>query len=356
MLVRDRLKAAPSEDALALVYAPRLRAGLKDFAPMLWVHKAHTVMLASQEIIGQEDASALLSAITALENEGLKALSLDPRLEDLFYNVEAFITKRVGIRIAGRLHAGRSRNDLAATIDRMQVRDQVNDLCEASIDLRQCMLEVADRHAESVMPGYTHLKPAQPITFGYYLTAVAGALDRDARRVERVYESTNLCPMGAAALAGTSFPVDRNLMARLLGFDGLLENCLDAVASRDFALELMAASAILTTTISRIASDLYVWQSDEFGLIELSDSIAGTSSIMPQKKNPAPLESAKSRAPQVYGALMAALASSKGAIFSNNGESGLLHGHRARRPDGAALRDLVPRGARYRRRHGKEGR
>lgn len=322
MLVRDRLKTAPSEEAVALMYGPRVEAGRKDFLPMLQVHRAHAVMLARQGIISQEDAAALLGAVQELEQGGLEAVVLDPRLEDLFYNIEAWLTAKVGVRVAGQLHTGRSRNDLTAAIDRMHVRDQVNDLCAAVIELRSAMLELARQHTETVMPGYTHLKPAQPITFGYYLSAVASALERDTLRVERVYESANLSPMGAAAMAGTRFPIDRQLVMRLLSFDGLLENCLDAVASRDFALELMAALALLTTTITRVASDIYTWQTDEFGMVELADAIAGTSSIMPQKKNPQPLESAKGCAPQVYGALMAGLAASKAVTFSNNGESG----------------------------------
>lgn len=322
MLVRERLKTAPSPEAIDLLFGPRLENGLKDFDHMLRVHTAHAVMLATQRIITVDVGAALVVALRELQQGGLESMTLDAKLEDLFYNIEAHITARIGPRVAGQLHTGRSRNDLGATIDRMHVRDHVNEMCATAIVLREALLELAAEHVETVMPGYTHLKPAQPITFGYYLSGIASALERDTRRVERVYEFTNLNPLGAAALAGTSFPIDRDFTTRLLGFDGLLEHCLDAVASRDYALELLAALALLTTTVSRIASDFYVWQADEFGMMELADAIAGTSSIMPQKKNPHPLELAKGRAPQVYGALMASLAATKSAIFSNNGESG----------------------------------
>ena len=322
MFVRERLKTPPSPEAIELLFGPHLQYGLKDFDHMLRVHKAHTVMLVKQNIVTREVGAALIAAIEELQQGGVSLLALDPKLEDLFYNVEAFITSKVGVRVAGQLHTGRSRNDLQATIDRMHGRDYINSISDTVLDLRQSMLNLAAQHTETVMPGYTHLKPAQPISFGYYLSAVANALERDSRRMERVYETVNLCPLGAAALAGTSFPIDRNLTARLLGFDGLIENCLDAVASRDYALELMGALAILTTTLSRLASDLYVWQSDEFGMVELSDAIAGTSSIMPQKKNPKPLEVARARCAKLYGALMAGLGITKGVIFSNNYESG----------------------------------
>ena len=322
MQVRERLKTPPSEKAIALYFGPRLETGLKDFDHMLRVHKAHAVMLVRQGIIAREVGAALVSVIDDLQQGGLSSMTLDPKLEDLFYNIEAHITARVGPRVAGQLHTGRSRNDLSATISRMHARDHALKNWSVAIDLRQATLELAGQHTDTVMPGYTHLKPAQPITFGYYLSAVANALERDTGRIEQAYKSTNLGTMGAAALAGTSFPVDRQFIATLLGFDGLVENCLDCVASRDYVLELMSALAIIATTVSRVATDLYVWQSDEFAMVELADAISGTSSIMPQKKNPHPLEHAKGRSSQVYGALMASLSAIEGSIFTNNGESG----------------------------------
>lgn len=321
-LVRERLKTAPSTEAISLLYGPRLQNDLKDFDHMLRAHLAHTLMLTAQQIIAPDTGTALAREILDLRARGLESMDLDPKLEDLFYNIEAVFTARLGTRVAGQLHTGRSRNDLGATIHRMHAREHVNRICEAVIELRRAMLDVADAHSETIMPGYTHAQPAQPITFGYYLTGVASALERDSRRVERAYETANLCPLGAAALAGTSFPVDRSLTAALLGFDGLLEHCLDAVASRDYAHELVAALALLTTTLSRMAADLYMWQTDEFAMFELGDAISGTSSIMPQKKNPHALEQTKSKAGQVLGALVAMLSSTKAAIFSNNQESG----------------------------------
>jgi argininosuccinate lyase len=322
MLVRERLGTAPSDEAVALIFGPRLERARDDFDPMLRIHRAHAIMLQRQGIIERDVAAAIVSACRDMQQAGLEALALDPKLEDLFYNVEARLTEQLGARVAGQLHTGRSRNDLSATVLRMRVRDSINALHERAIELRDALLDLADAHAETIMPGYTHLKPSQPITFGYYLTGIAAALERDTKRVERSYETTNLNPLGAAAMAGTSFDLDRDLTTALLGFDDVLEHCLDAVASRDFALELIAALSLLTTTITRIATDLYIWQSDEFGMVELADAISGTSSIMPQKKNPHPLEQARGRAPQVYGALITALTATKSTIFSNNQETG----------------------------------
>jgi argininosuccinate lyase len=322
VLVRERLKTAPSGEAIDLLYGPRLQNDLKDFDHMLRVHLAHTVMLTRQGIIEPAVGSALAGALLQLRRAGLPSMTLDPKLEDLFYNVEARLTAELGARVAGQLHTGRSRNDLGATIHRMHAREAVNRACAEAIALRRAILDLASQHTETVMPGYTHWKPAQPITFGYYLAGIASALDRDTRRVERAHETTNLSPLGAAALAGTSFPLDRQLTASLLGFDGLLENCLDAVASRDYAHELVAALVLLTTTLSRLGADLYVWQTDEFGMVELADAISGTSSIMPQKKNPHALENTRAKAGQVLGAFVACLASTKAALFSNNQESG----------------------------------
>jgi argininosuccinate lyase len=322
MLVRERLGTAPSDEAIALMFGPRLVRGTKDFGPMLRIHRAHALMLHQQGIITRDVAAGIAGACQALQQAGVETLTLDPKLEDLFYNVEAHLTEKLGARVAGQLHTGRSRNDLSATIMRMHAREAILALCERAMTLRSSLLDLAAEHADTVMPGYTHLKPSQPITFGYYLTGVAAALERDTRRVERAWDATNLNPLGAAAMAGTSFPLDRQMTTRLLGFDDVLEHCLDAVASRDYVLEIMAALALLTTTITRIATDFYHWQADEFGMLELADAISGTSSIMPQKKNPHPLEQARARAPQVYGALIASLTATKSTIFSNNQETG----------------------------------
>ncbi len=321
MFVRERLKAAPSEEAIALMFGPKLKQGLKYFPHMLRAHKAQAVMLARQGIVMRETGAALVTVLNELERDGYDVLDLDPKLEDLFYNVEKYLTKRLGARVAGQLHTGRSRNDLSAALHRMYARERVLETYAQANELRQTLLELAGKHTKTVMPGYTHLKPGQPITFGHYLSGVASALERDTHRVACAYQSTNLSPLGAAALAGTSFPIDRRLTADLLGFDGLLENTIDAVASRDYVLEFVAALAILTTTISRAATDLYIWQSDEYDMVELGDAIASTSSIMPQKKNPGPLEAARGRAAQVYGALMACLAGTKNTIFTDEGES-----------------------------------
>jgi argininosuccinate lyase len=199
----------------------------------------------------------------------------------------------------------------------MQVRDLILNLLETTLDFRAALLRTAGEHLDSVITGYTHLQPAQPITMGHYLAGIEQALQRDTRRLFRTFENTNQCCLGAGALAGTGFPIDRQLVAALLGFDGLIVNTLDAVAGRDYLLELLADLSILAITLSRLAQDLYVWYTYEFGLIDLPDRLGGTSSIMPQKKNPIIMETCQGCLSHVLGGLASALAAIKNTNYTN---------------------------------------
>ncbi len=316
--MRERLKSDPNPALIRHLFGPALKSDAADnFDNLLRVNLAHTVLLARAGIIAPETARPLLELYREMARTGPSCLELDPTLEDLHFNVEAYVIRRLGPEVGGTMHTGRSRNDLNATTSRMKARDALLQLVEVALSLRRVLLNRAETYAGLVMPGYTHLQPAQPITLGHYLSAMADALERDTARLEAAYGRTNRCPLGAGALAGTGFPLDRALGAQLLGFDGLVENSLDAVASRDYALELLSALAILTSTVSRVAGDLYVWATDEFGLIELADEVALVSSIMPQKKNPVTLEHCKAKAAQVLGALVAALGAIRAAPFSN---------------------------------------
>lgn len=316
--VTERLKEGPAKEVLQYLYLPRLRDEFAvTFPYMTMVNKAHVLMLARQGIVSQSAARKLLRAILALERGGPEAIHLDGRLEDTFFNYEAAIIALVGPEVGGQLHTARSRNDLGATIARLRARDALIDFVPLLFKARRTALERAERFAEVVMSGYTHLQPAQPITFGHYLAAVAAALERDTRRIAAVLDGLNRSPLGAAALAGTGFPIDRRYTADLLGFDGVLENTLDAVASRDFGLELLAAWSIFGVTCSRVAQDLFIWFSHEFGSIDLPDRVAGTSSIMPQKKNPVVLEHLKGRPAHLLGAFVAAASAMKGTNFTN---------------------------------------
>jgi argininosuccinate lyase len=272
-------------------------------------------MLAERGLIAPAPAAAVARALVTIGRDGLRPEELDPALEDLYANLERAVGHRAGEDAAGRMHLARSRNDLWATVARMNARAALARAAGAVVALRAGLLDLADAHAEMVMPGYTHLQPAQPITAGFYLLAVAEAVARDGARIADVHPRLNRCPLGAGALAGTSFPIDRELTARLLGFDGPVASALDAVASRDYVLELLSAFALAALTLSRLAEDLYFWSSAQVGLVDVSGAVAVASSIMPQKKNAAALEHVTGRTAQVLAALTAALAATKGTHF-----------------------------------------
>ncbi len=291
-----------------------LASGIRDLSD---VNKAHVVMLQDRTILSSEVASTLVRAILALEVEGAAGVPADPAREDVFFNYEARIIEMTGSEIGGRMHTGRSRNDLKATQNRMRARAAVLDILDGVLVVRMTMLERARAFADVVMPGYTHLQPAQPITFGWYLMGLLHALERDHTRIAQCYPRINVNPLGAGAIAGTPYPIDRAQTARLLGFDGLVAHTLDAVASRDYLMELLSAVTLLTTTWGRLAQDFFVMTSYEFQTLDLPDRVAGTSSMMPQKKNMVVLEDLKASSAQLLGALATAVAGVKGTHFTN---------------------------------------
>lgn len=324
--MRERLGADFGQEIVEYLVRPRLTADLEaNFSAMMKINRAHVVMLAEERVIDQAAAAALLRCLNDMEVEGASCVPLDPAKEDLYFNLEAEVIRRIGADVGGQIHTGRSRNDLYATVQRMGARDQLLRLAAMLHALRARLLELAERHRETVMTGYTHLQPAQPITLGHYLSGVADALARDARRLLAVWGSLNLSPLGACALATTGYPIVRERTAQLLGFDAVLENALDAVASRDYLPEMLFALTGAAITIGRLHQDVHLWYSHEFGFIDISDDIAGTSSIMPQKKNPMPVEHLKAKSAHLMGALMATLSTFKGTSFMHcrevNGES-----------------------------------
>lgn len=319
--VSRRLTEKTAAEVCNLIYLPRLASFDAAFPYLTEINEAHLLMLHSKKLVSHEVASKLASAILQMDKEGPEKVTLDPQREDAYFNYEAHLISLTEPDVGGRLHTARSRNDILATIDRLVARDQIISLLDTLASLRLTTLEQASKYVDTVMPGYTHLQPAQPITYGFYLAGIAQALERDSQRLAQAYEHTNLSPLGAGAFAGTPFDIDRNETARLLGFPGFIDNTLDAVASRDFIFEIMASLTLLATTWSRIAQDYFVWSTDEFGLIHFPDSIAGTSSIMPQKKNPVVLEYLKGRAGKVLGLFTGAIASLKGTNFSHTGDA-----------------------------------
>ena len=312
-----RLSEGPIDEIRTLIYAPAIAGACDaDFVDMCALNQAHLVMLSDTGILPPDMVRSLTTALRRVATEGRAALPNDPDLEDPYLAFEARLAAVAGADLAGRIHIARSRNDIGATLHRMQARRHWLAITAALDEARAVLLDKAEAHLDTVMPGHTHLQPAQPITFGYQMLSLATALERDAARLNDAYARIDACSLGAAAMGGTSFPIDRNLTAKLLGFSRVATSCLDAVASRDYAMELLFAATSLSITWSRAVQDFYVAFTDEFGAIALPDRIAGTSSIMPQKKNPIALEYLRTEAARTIGALTTALAAARGTNFS----------------------------------------
>lgn len=281
------------------------------FLPQMQIHLAHCLMLKDQEIISADVARQIL-------NELLEVLENNPSVVTPNYlDLEKHLVALLGADTAGQLHTARSRNDLTVTVWRMVLRDLLLQVRSAVHTLRETALDLAVEHAETVMPGYTHSQHAQPITLGYYLAAFADVLARDSERLAAAYRTCNHSPLGAAALTTTGFPIDRHATAQRLGFNGLIENGLDAVGSRDDAEEASCAIGILGVHLARTAEDLFTWHTFEFGFIQFGTRHTGGSSIMPQKRNPGLLEIVKREAGFLIGASTQTLASARGAWFTD---------------------------------------
>jgi argininosuccinate lyase len=274
--------------------------------------RAHARMLADAGIISAADARAIAKGLARIEAEIAKgAFPFRRDLEDIHMNVEARLAEIAG-GAAGRLHTARSRNDQVATDFRLWVRDALDSLDDRLEALQAALIRRAERHAADLMPGYTHLQVAQPVTLGHHLLAYVEMFGRDRSRAADCRRRLNECPLGAAALAGTSFPIDRAATARALGFDRPSANSLDAVSDRDFAIEYLAVAALVAVHLSRLAEEIVLWSSAGFGFVRLPDSLTTGSSIMPQKRNPDAAELVRAKAGRVFGALAALLAVMKG--------------------------------------------
>ncbi len=282
------------------------------YAQDIAASKAHGRMLMRQAIIPEEDGEAILRGLdTILREIESGDFVFERALEDIHMNVEARLNELIG-EAAGRLHTGRSRNDQVATDFRLWVRDRIDGLDEGLKDLQAALIEQAEAHADLVMPGYTHLQAAQPVTFGHHMLAYVEMLGRDRGRLSDARRRLNECPLGAAALAGTSFPIDREGVAAELGFARPSANSIDAVSDRDFALEFLAAGALLGVHLSRLAEEIVLWCTEGFGFVALSDAFTTGSSIMPQKRNPDGAELLRAKPGRVIGALTGLLVVMKG--------------------------------------------
>ena len=279
---------------------------------------AHAKMLARQGIIPAADLEAIERGMAQIAGEiaaGTFAWNLDD--EDVHLNIEKRLTALIG-DAGKRLHTGRSRNDQVATDIRLWLRDTIDAIDALLASLMRALLDVAEAHAETPLPGFTHLQVAQPVTFGHHLLAYVEMLARDRTRFADCRRRANRLPLGAAALAGTTYPIDREFVARELGFDGICENSLDAVSDRDFAIEFCAAASLAMVHISRFSEELILWMSPRVGFIDLADRFCTGSSIMPQKKNPDVPELARGKSGRVFGHLMGLLTLMKGQPLAYN--------------------------------------
>jgi len=274
--------------------------------------KAHAAMLAQQGIISKSDAKEITRGLDQVQAEiEAGTFTFSTALEDIHMNVEQRLKDIIG-EPAGRLHTARSRNDQVATDFRLYIRDTVDHLDGQLKDLQLALVEKAAAHAKTIMPGFTHLQVAQPITFGHHCLAYVEMLARDRSRLADARVRMNESPLGAAALAGTSFPIDRTMTAKALGFDRPMRNSLDAVADRDFVLELLSAAAICATHLSRLAEEIVIWSTTQFRFVKLSDKFTTGSSIMPQKRNADAAELVRAKPGRILGALTSLLVIMKG--------------------------------------------
>jgi argininosuccinate lyase len=279
---------------------------------------AHATMLAKCGVITESEADVIIQGLKTLQQKADKGeLEYSAKLEDIHLNIEQHLTELIG-PTGGKLHTARSRNDQVATDMHLYLKEQVSEIIELISNFQRTLLQQAEKNIETLMPGYTHLQRAQPISFAHHLMAYFWMLDRDKQRFMDSMKRINLSPLGAGALAGTTFPIDRHMTAEILGFEGIYENSLDAVSDRDFILEFLSGSSILMMHLSRLCEEIILWSSQEFQFIELSDAFTTGSSIMPQKKNPDMAELIRGKTGRVYGSLMGLLTVLKGLPLAYN--------------------------------------
>lgn len=271
--------------------------------------QAHVLMLHENQIITKTDAKKILSALDEIKREKFDSSTV---AEDIHELIETLVIKKAGMASGGKMHTARSRNDQVVLDIRMKIRDDINILCNCILDTIEALVSVAKNHQKTIMPLYTHLQQAQAGVFSHYLLAHADVLFRDFERLSSTFVHVNQSPLGAGPVGGTSIPIDRHSTASMLGFDGIVENSLDATSSRDFVAEYISMIAILMTNLSKISEDFVIWSTSEFSFIELADEFTSPSSVMPQKKNPDILELTRGKTAEVIGNLTTILTTIKG--------------------------------------------
>jgi argininosuccinate lyase len=285
--------------------------------PLMAIEYAHLVMLAEQKIVARGEAAAIRAALDAISQEEIRKVAYDGTYEDLFFYLERLVVAGCGEDAAGRLHTARSRNDIDMTMYRMSQRQLILAVIDGTLALRRALIPLADRYREAVFAAHTHTQPAQPSTVAHYLQAVIEQLERDMARLKAAYASTNQNPLGACAITGTGFPIDRDRTAALLGFDGTTCNTYGSIASVDYLLESVSATAVLLVGLGRVVQDLLLWCTMEFGYLRLSDGFVQGSSIMPQKRNPVALEHARAIGSKALGQAAAVMLAAHNTPFGD---------------------------------------
>ena len=286
-------------------------------SPLIGIHYAHLVMLAERHIVPPDAARAIRAALDGIDLERVREVRYDGTYEDLFFYVDRLIVHGCGEDAAGRLHTARSRNDIDMTMYRIQQRGQLLALLDATLKLRDVLIGLATRHQADVFPAHTHTQPAQPSTIAHYLMAVVEQLERDTKRLRAGFASTNQSPLGACAITGTGFPIDRDRTSALLGFDGPTGNTYGSIATVDYLLESVSAAAVLLVGLGRVVQDLLLWCTSEFGYLRLSDGFVQCSSIMPQKRNPVGLEHARAIGSKAVGQAAAIMLATHNTPFGD---------------------------------------
>ena len=316
---RNHLNFQPSNIVCQYIYSPFLQSDMEHcYKNLLLTNIAHITMLHKQRLLAKDEARSLLQFIIPLMDMHPQTIGYNPVNEDYLLNFEEYITRNLSAELNGKMQVARSRNDMTPTILRMSIRDELLILLDRLLYFMQQLRTLAEQNQGKIFTGYTHCMPAQPITLDFYFLAIAEAVDRDFNRILSAYPTLNQSPLGSCALAGTSFSIDREYTASLLGFDGIIVNALDAVASRDYLLELASHFSTLGSTLSRFAQDLYTWSSAECSYLSISDAYSCCSSIMPQKKNPDIAELVRGKSGRVFGDLTTLLTVMKGIALAYN--------------------------------------
>jgi argininosuccinate lyase len=315
-LIRGRLKKEFAPEVKEYISMPlwEKSSGLL-FKTYNYINIAHVIMLYERKIVSLANTKTILTFLLELEHQSGCPVKYGAGGE-FYLDLESFIIEKIGYEAGGRIHTGRSRNDLLATAHRMILRSELVNIAFKLIKLIEVENSIARVHTATIMPGYTHLQHAQPISLGHFFNGHSSCLLRDFERIFHCFKAIDQNPLGAGALSGVTFPVDRERTTKLLGFESVLLNTLDAVASRDFCADIAYAISILGCNISRLSEDLYLWNTSEFGFIEIDDQYSEISSIMPQKKNPFIIETCRSKTGKLYGALIGILTVLKGITFS----------------------------------------